>query len=410
MSVKKKECGRGEFVLYECCDWTAREEVALLEAIEHFGLGNWEDVSKLIATRSPQEAFNHFEETYVSSNIGDETLSAEQFGTVYDSAINYSEGCDPLKDMIVGRKTSVEREQQQLMAYLPLRDDFELDFDNAAETDIADLSPFGDPGCFDMEMNSLQFELKVAQVHMFRRRITERQRRHDVAHDYSVIPEFFRETKEASSSSSKNSSCSTQKSGDIRGFYREKCKVWNEIISSTETANTTDADKSAALAFLQTICESEANQLFRDLSEERKVRAQLKCLQFFRKRGCRTLEDCGEAMLRESFASAEVDKEVRKQLEHEVSSSSTRSSSVGAGGEHKSCENGHDNLSKEEEQFCDRYEIKPAKYITIKLNLLKKIGDGNSFDDVRARFRDKEGVNKKVADFLHLSGLIPSSS
>jgi transcriptional adapter 2-beta len=34
--------------------WSAREELHLLDAIEQFGFGNWEDISRHIETRSPE--------------------------------------------------------------------------------------------------------------------------------------------------------------------------------------------------------------------------------------------------------------------------------------------------------------------------------------------------------------------
>lgn len=34
--------------------WSANEEVRLLDAIEQFGFGNWEDIAKHIETRSPE--------------------------------------------------------------------------------------------------------------------------------------------------------------------------------------------------------------------------------------------------------------------------------------------------------------------------------------------------------------------
>lgn len=35
-------------------NWTAREELRLLDAIEQFGFGNWEDISEHIETRTPE--------------------------------------------------------------------------------------------------------------------------------------------------------------------------------------------------------------------------------------------------------------------------------------------------------------------------------------------------------------------
>lgn len=37
--------------------WTAREEVRLLDAIEQYGYGNWEDIARHIETRTPDGTF-----------------------------------------------------------------------------------------------------------------------------------------------------------------------------------------------------------------------------------------------------------------------------------------------------------------------------------------------------------------
>ncbi|XP_075265399.1 transcriptional adapter 2-beta-like [Convolutriloba macropyga] len=416
MSAVKKPCNRrGEFVLYEGCDWTAREEVALLEAIEHYGLGNWEDVSKLIGTRSPQEAFNHFEEAYVTSNIGDESLQAEPFGKVNDNSIfDINSSIDPLTDKQSSRKTSATSEEQTLMAYLPLRDDFELDHDNAAEVDIADLSPFGDPGCFDIEQHSLEFDLKVAQIHMFRRRLKERQRRHTVAHEYSVISEFFREIvgKDSSASTSK----STASAKKVKPFepYCKKAKVLTSVIENpgrtltTSLERTSGSESSAVLPFLQTVSELEAHTFVTSLQKEQKLRSEIRCLQYFRKRGFKTLQECGEAMETESIP--EITKEFKQQVEKEFSIRSPRKLSSEGSGSVKSCENGHDLLSKAEEEFCSLYALRHLKYQTIKASVIKKIGEGSSFDEVRNRYRDKEGMNAKIVTFLQANNLVPSAN
>lgn len=39
--------------------WTANEEVRLLDAIEQFGFGNWEDIAKHIETRTPEGKYNY---------------------------------------------------------------------------------------------------------------------------------------------------------------------------------------------------------------------------------------------------------------------------------------------------------------------------------------------------------------
>ena len=35
------------------CGWSAREDTILLDSVEKYGIGNWEDVAKSIDTKSP---------------------------------------------------------------------------------------------------------------------------------------------------------------------------------------------------------------------------------------------------------------------------------------------------------------------------------------------------------------------
>ena len=42
----------------------------LLDGIEQHGLGNWEDIADHIGTKSDEEAKSHFEEVYLTKNIG----------------------------------------------------------------------------------------------------------------------------------------------------------------------------------------------------------------------------------------------------------------------------------------------------------------------------------------------------
>ncbi|ROT79427.1 putative transcriptional adapter 2B-like [Penaeus vannamei] len=50
--------------------WTAREEVRLLDAIEQYGYGNWEDIARHIETRTPDEARNKYISSYIDGAIG----------------------------------------------------------------------------------------------------------------------------------------------------------------------------------------------------------------------------------------------------------------------------------------------------------------------------------------------------
>lgn len=42
----------------EAPKWSAREETRLLDAIEQYGFGNWQDISKHIESKTPAGNFN----------------------------------------------------------------------------------------------------------------------------------------------------------------------------------------------------------------------------------------------------------------------------------------------------------------------------------------------------------------
>lgn len=60
--------------------WSAREELHLLDAVEQFGFGNWEDIAKHIETRSPEDAKEEYISKFLSGTIGRNTwkLAADQ--------------------------------------------------------------------------------------------------------------------------------------------------------------------------------------------------------------------------------------------------------------------------------------------------------------------------------------------
>ena len=49
-------------------NWTAEEELLLLESIEMYGVGNWRDVSEHVGSHSRQDCEYHYVERYMKSS------------------------------------------------------------------------------------------------------------------------------------------------------------------------------------------------------------------------------------------------------------------------------------------------------------------------------------------------------
>ncbi|WVY94768.1 hypothetical protein V8G54_033856 [Vigna mungo] len=50
-----------------CPDWNADEEILLLEAIEMYGFGNWNEVAEYVGTKSKSQCIDHYNAVYMNS-------------------------------------------------------------------------------------------------------------------------------------------------------------------------------------------------------------------------------------------------------------------------------------------------------------------------------------------------------
>lgn len=176
--------------------WKATEELALLEAVELYGFGNWEDTAKLVGTRTSAEVKNHFITFYVHGNIGRVCWSQASRGTYqvvdHTCSAGSSSSTRPPSALSPSLTTPLQAIpdlpllQQQHLGYMPRRDDFEREFDNEVETLISTLriNPHDE--------DDLDVDLKVAHIDMYNRRLRERFRKKTVVRDYALVSQFYK--------------------------------------------------------------------------------------------------------------------------------------------------------------------------------------------------------------------------
>ncbi|KER21665.1 hypothetical protein T265_15035, partial [Opisthorchis viverrini] len=174
--------------------WAANEEQQLLEALEHYGVGNWyvyyspssslssslfrEDVSLKVETRSPLECMEHYGAYYLDTMLGSNTLcQSAPTPRVTDHTADSSQSTPTMQ---ASPAVYMEVEDQQLLGYMPARGDFERDYDNDAESILCRLHP-------SFSYDDLEDALKVAQVGIYMQRLRERQRRKEIAREHGLI-------------------------------------------------------------------------------------------------------------------------------------------------------------------------------------------------------------------------------
>lgn len=166
--------------------WSAREEIHLLDAIEQFGFGNWEDISKHIETRSPEDAKDEYINKYLNGTIGRHTWlpATEHRPKLIDRT---ADDKGPLSQLLTQRlpPLDVTTEEAEQLQYMPNRNDFEREYDPTAEALVSTLSLSPDDDDTDLV-------LKLAQVDIYTRKLRERTRRKRLVRDYQLIFNFFR--------------------------------------------------------------------------------------------------------------------------------------------------------------------------------------------------------------------------
>lgn len=260
--------------------WSAREELHLLDAIEQFGFGNWEDISRHIETRSPEEAKEEYIARYIEGSIGRLTWPAAA-----SSRPNLSDqtnpDCGPLSPDLTARlpPLDISPDEAALLGYMPHRDDFEREFDNGAEALVSSLF-----------VNSLEDEdydiaLKLAQVDIYTRRLRERARRKRVSRDFQLVSQFF----------AANRKLSKRKLSKEEKEFQDRMRVFTQFHTAQEH-----------------------EQCLQNLQKERELKIRISELARYRRNGLTRHEEC--AHFEQERVQHEEWKEKRSQWIHPLTS------------------------------------------------------------------------------------------
>lgn len=131
--------------------WGAEEELLLLEGIEMFGLGNWTDVAEHVGTKKPIQCEYHYWTTYV--DVPTYPLPNSSKGVVDDENVDYDNLVHDQNGMLVNKKEkqpfAKPKKKKDLttgaeVGYIPLRGDFDVEYENDFELLIAEMDIHND--------------------------------------------------------------------------------------------------------------------------------------------------------------------------------------------------------------------------------------------------------------------------
>nr|CAG4634755.1 EOG090X058A [Alona affinis] len=272
--------------------WIAREDYQLLDAIEQFGYGNWEDVAKHVETRDSESSKVHYCERFVTGTIGKSTWLALPNGLLASGesrlmAIDHTlpNANAPLSPSITSRlpPLAIQPEETLELGYMPQRDDFEREHDNEAEAIVSHLA-------INHDDEDLDLALKLAQVDMYTRRLRERARRKRVARDFQLVSQYF-------------STIAKEKEKPTTAAKKKEQLKEKEMQENLR-------------AFSQFHTASEHEQFLRNMTKERALRLRIRELIKYRRNGLTRQEECTEyerlRYCREKRKEARVERQRRK--------------------------------------------------------------------------------------------------
>ncbi|CAL1529449.1 unnamed protein product [Lymnaea stagnalis] len=388
---------QGPCIFEDSARWSLAEENMLLDAVEQYGFGNWNGAAAHLETRTSAECEDHYRRFYINGVIGDATLQEVPRPSITDHSSANGALAGPLSPSLTIPITPLEigQQQQQELGYMPLRDDFEREHDNDAETLVSSLS-------INHDDDDIDTAIKLAQICKYRLRLQERERRKRIAGEYGLtaagVPAISKATKTPHSK---------KKSGKTGRELHERLKPFSQFHTRAEH-----------------------QMLFHNIKREKEIKVRIKELIRLRKNGITKLED------EEVFEEEKFKREKRKENKKKMVTSSTpkRNSQVSKKAEGKldkmdtsSEENvekaqgkgdegiieapkevnssmpGFELISENEKKLCNSMGMSPANYITIKTCIIKDYLQRCNGKDI-GKFRYPGGMDKthrrKIIGFL----------
>ncbi|KAM6949315.1 transcriptional adapter 2-beta [Aplochiton taeniatus] len=423
--------------------WTSREEQLLLDAIEQYGFGNWEDMATHVgASRTPQEVMDHYVSMYIHGNLGKACIPDSIPNRVTDHTCPSGGPLSPSLTTPLPPLDVTLAEQQQL-GYMPLRDDYEMEYDQEAEKLISGLS-------VNYDDEDVEIEMKRAHVDMYVRKLRERQRRKNIARDYNLVPVFLGRDKKDKEKDKPGLLGTVGAGGGGAGGVVAGSAVATAAVPtltaapasvpSTPKRKITKEEKDQRVrlrALCQFMAQREFEDFFENVHKERGLRTKVRELQRYRRNGITRLDESAE------YEAARHKREKRK--ENKSVTPSKRGSGGGGGGggggglgvggaggagvgggggvsggggikeegkdgEFAAIENlsGFELLSDREKVLCNSLNLSPTRYLTVKTIIIKDHLQKRQGIPSKSRlpsYLDKV-LKKRIFSFLTESGWI----
>ncbi|UKJ88181.2 transcriptional adaptor [Theileria orientalis] len=366
--------GPSNFALFSK-DWSAEQELLLIDAISKYGLGNWTEVSDMVTMsyagyKTEEECEAHYYQYYLNSATAP---LPDTTSLIYDDngkpLMVPHRGPRPLQDKpkpgIQTTQTSSNKPQAkpQIIGYWPLRGDFDIEYDNDAELILADME-------FRPDDTPEQIELKLSVIEIYNSKLDERIYRKKIIIERGLLDTKSLQQKE-------------------RKYTTEEKELYNLF-----------------KPFLRFQTPEEHDHTIRLIVKERKLRSRLYQLMIWKTLGLESAEDIKKYedklqridYFKEVLIKQESDPSRRHEKRLRTSSFETETTSTSSANKLKL----KDFMEENEIEFCESLQLPPIAYFLAKRVLLQELACNTiySVDDMCNELRIDGTKQGRIFDFL----------
>ncbi|CDR94592.1 ADA2-like protein, putative [Babesia bigemina] len=382
--------GPNDFALFTK-DWSAEQEILLIDGIAKYGLGNWQEISEMVSMtsvgyKSWEECQQHYYNIYLNSPTAPlpDMTSIIHGPNGEPVLVPPSTVVPPKEEPPSGRDAPEKNEnpaavtqtkpanKPQVVGYWPLRGDFDIEYDNDAELILADME-------FRPEDTPEQIELKLKVIEIYNSKLDERIYRKKIIISRGLLDAKAMQQKE-------------------RRCTGEEKELYNIL-----------------RPFLRFQTVEEHDHTVRLLVRERKLRTRLFQLMIWKALGLEKIEDiavrdqCNENHLEQKYEERmnridtykdqmrqddpcrRIERRLRNpQVDHELNNLNVNKIKIS------------DFLEEKEVQFCEALQLPPVAYFLAKRVLLHEVACNPSYtiDDMCGELKIDGTKHGRIFDLL----------
>ena len=179
-----------------------------LLGIESYGVGNWKLISEYISTKTVRECCDHYWDLYLgiygqcvpAKTIVDDTLVPTTSLITDFSSISISVPAGHVAGEVISREKIKEKDNpnrqssinkqplpgSDLQGFMPLRQDFDVEYENDAELPLADME-MDDMCGVTVKDHPFEKALKMAVIKIYNDKLDERERRKKLVIDLGLV-------------------------------------------------------------------------------------------------------------------------------------------------------------------------------------------------------------------------------